>query len=128
MKWRPEGVRSPDLRILVQVGAKPDPTLADTPFVMDLAKNDQDRETLRFLTARQAFARPFIAPPGTPADKAASLRKSFMDTVNDPAFVEDAKRSGMLVDPIDGETVQKLINEIMATPMEVVRRAEAATQ
>ena len=128
VKWRPEGVRSPDLRILVQVGAKPDPTLADTPFVMDLAKNDQDRETLRFLTARQAFARPFIAPPGTPADKAALLRKSFMDTVNDPAFVEDAKRSGMLVDPIDGETVQKLINEIMATPMEVVRRAEAATQ
>ena len=34
----------------------------------------------------------------------------------------------MLVDPIDGETVQKLINEIMATPMDVVRRAEAATQ
>jgi tripartite-type tricarboxylate transporter receptor subunit TctC len=128
VKWRPEGVRSPDLRILVQVGAKPDPTLGDTPFVMDLAKNDQDRETLRFLTARQAFARPFIAPPGTPADKAALLRKSFMDTVNDPAFVEDAKRSGMLVDPIDGETVQKLINEIMATPMEVVRRAEATTQ
>ena len=73
VKWRPEGVRSPDLRILVQVGAKPDPTLGETPFVMDLAKNDQDRETLRFLTARQAFARPFIAPPGTPADKAASL-------------------------------------------------------
>ena len=128
VKWRPEGVRSPDIRILVQVGAKPDPTLGDAPFVMDLAKNDQDRETLRFLTARQAFARPFIAPPGTPADKAASLRKTFMETVRDPAFVEDAKRSGMLVDPIDGEAVQKLINEIMSTPMDVVRRAEAATQ
>ena len=128
MKWRPEGLKSPDLRVLVQVGAKPDPTLGDTPFVMDLARNQADHETLRFLTARQAFARPFIAPPGIAAEKAAALRKTFMDTVRDPAFIEDAKRTGMLVDPIDGETVQKLINEIMATPMDVVRRAEAATQ
>jgi tripartite-type tricarboxylate transporter receptor subunit TctC len=127
-KWRPEGIKSPDLRVLVQVGAKPDPALGDTPFVMDLAKNPSDRETLRFLTARQAFARPFIAPPGLAPAKAAALRKSFMDTVQDPAFLEDARRTGMPVDPIDGESVQKLINEIMATPMDVVRRAEAATQ
>ena len=127
-RWRPEGIRSPDLRILVQVGASPDPTLGATPFVMDLARSATDRETLRFLTARQAFARPFIAPPGTTADKAAILRKAFMDTVKDPAFLEDAKRSGLPVDPIDGEAVQKLISEIMSTPMDVVRRAEAATQ
>jgi tripartite-type tricarboxylate transporter receptor subunit TctC len=127
-KWRPEGIRSPDLRVLVQVGAKPDADLGNTPFVMDLAKNPSDRETLRFLTARQAFARPFIAPPGLAPEKAAALRKSFMDTVRDPAFLEDAKRTGMPVDPIDGESVQKLINEIMATPMDIVRRAEAATQ
>jgi tripartite-type tricarboxylate transporter receptor subunit TctC len=127
-KWRPEGIRSPDLRVLVQVGATPDPGLNETPFVMDLASNASDRETLRFLTARQAFARPFIAPPGLPAEKSAALRKTFMDTVQDAAFLEDAKRSGMPVDPISGEAVQKMINEIMATPIDIVRRAEAATQ
>jgi tripartite-type tricarboxylate transporter receptor subunit TctC len=127
-KWRPEGIRSPDIRVLVQVGAAPDPTLGAAPFVMDLARNASDRETLRFLTARQAFARPFIAPPGIAPEKTVMLRKAFMDTMGDPAFLEDAKRSGMPVDPINGEAVQKLIAEIMTTPMEIVRRAEAATQ
>jgi len=128
LRWRPEGIKSPDLRVLVQVGATPDPSLGDTPFVMDLASNDSDRETLRFLTARQAFARPFIAPPGLSAEKGTALRNIFIDTVRDPAFLEDANRSGVPINPSNGEEVQKLINEIMATPMAIVRRAESASR
>jgi len=126
--WRPAGRDSPDIKVLLQVGASPDPSLGDIPFVMDLANSPTDKQTLRFLTARQAFARPFIAPPGIGAEKTAALRKAFMAIMNDPDFRADARKAGIPVEPADGETVQAMVAEIMKTPKSVVDRAQSATQ
>ncbi len=126
--WRPAGQGSPDIKLLLQVGASPDPSLNNVPFVMDLANSPSDKETLRFLTARQAFARPFVAPPGIGDDKAAILRKAFMAIMNDPAFQADARKANIPVQPADGQTVQAMVAEIMKTPKNIVDRAQSATQ
>ncbi len=126
-KWRPRGAAAADYKVLVQVGAAPAPDLKGEPFVMDLARNKEDVETLRFLTARQAFARPFIAPPGTEPAKAEALRRAFMATMNDPEFQSDAKKTRIPIEPVDGPTVQQMISDIMKTPKAVIDRAQAAT-
>lgn len=126
--WRRDGLTSPDIRVLLQVGAAPDPSLGNVPFVMDLADNPSDKGTLRFLTARQAFARPFLAPPGTATDRIAGLRAAFMATMNDPEFRADAKKAGIPVQPLDGATVQSMIADIMKTPKAVIDRAQSASQ
>jgi tripartite-type tricarboxylate transporter receptor subunit TctC len=128
LKWRPDGLRSPDIRVLLQVNAKPDPSLTGVPFVMDLAQKPEDRETLAFLTARQYFARPFIAPPATSSDKVAVLRKAFMDTMRDPAFVADAVKTQIQVDPVDGESIQQFIATLLKTPKDIIQRANDATK
>jgi tripartite-type tricarboxylate transporter receptor subunit TctC len=126
--WRRDGLKSPDIKVLLQVGADPDPLLDNVPFVMDLANSPSDKETLRFLTSRQAFARPFLAPPGITTERAAVLRKAFMATMNDPEFRADAKKAGIPVQPADGATVQAMVAELMKTPKDVIDRAQNATQ
>jgi tripartite-type tricarboxylate transporter receptor subunit TctC len=127
-KWRPRDAPAADYKVLIQVGASPLPELTGERFVMDLARSPEDKETLRFLTARQAFARPFIAPPGTDPKAAATLRRAFMATMNDAAFRADAAKTGMPVDPIGGADVQRMIADLMKTPKAIVERAQAATK
>jgi tripartite-type tricarboxylate transporter receptor subunit TctC len=95
---------------------------------MDLAQKPEDRETLAFLTARQYFARPFIAPPATAPDKAAVLRKAFMETMRDPEFIADARKTRIQVDPVDGESVQEFIAKLLKTPRDIIQRANEATK
>src|SRR5688572_7856059 len=60
--------------------------LPDVPLVMDLARNDEERQILRLIFGRQVMGRPYVAPAGVPADRADALRKAFMATMQDKEF------------------------------------------
>ena len=62
------------------------------------------------------LSRPFVAPPGLPADRAAALQKAFMDACKDPELLKEADKLGIGVTPIDGNAVLALIDKIAATP------------
>jgi hypothetical protein len=101
----------------------PELTAMGVPWVMDLAKTEEDRQLLRLIFARGAVGRPFLAPPGLPPERAAALRKAFMDTVKDPEYLAEAKRMRLEIVPIDGDEAQALIEEAYKTPRHVVERA-----
>ncbi len=107
---------------ILQGGAAPHPSLKGVPYVMDLAKNDDDRKALRFLYAGQGIGRPFVAPPGVPAGRLKILRDAFAATMRDPEFLAEAEKARMRVEPVDWETLTNLINELNATPREIVDR------
>jgi tripartite-type tricarboxylate transporter receptor subunit TctC len=113
------------LNILVQLSLHKHPDLPDVPLVVDLATTDEQRQILQLIFARQVMGRPFLAPPGIPADRAEALRKAFMDTMTDPAFIADADKSQLEVNPVAGDDVQKLVAEIYKTPPEVAKKAAA---
>jgi tripartite-type tricarboxylate transporter receptor subunit TctC len=69
------------------------------------------------------MGRPFLAPPGLPPERAEVLRHAFMETMTDPAFMADADKSQLEVNPVSGEEVQKLVAEIYRTPPEVAKKA-----
>ncbi len=115
--------------VLVQTGMKPAPDLApDIPVVVDLAKNEEDRTVLEFLVARQYMGRPYVAPPGTPADRVAALRTAFTATMNDPKFQSTAKTMQVPLAPITGEEVEAHVKKLFAMPRSILDRANAATQ
>jgi tripartite-type tricarboxylate transporter receptor subunit TctC len=76
----------------------------------------------RLVFARQVMGRPFVAPPGMPADRVAALRKAFMDTMQDKDFLADAEKAKLEITPVSGDAVQKLINETAQTPKEVAAK------
>ena len=71
------------------------------------------------------MGRPFLAPPGVPADRAAALRKAFMDTMTDKDFLADTEKAKMEINPVSGEKLTELVTEIYATPKELTAQAAA---
>jgi tripartite-type tricarboxylate transporter receptor subunit TctC len=48
-------------------------------------------------------------PPGTPKDRVKILQKAFMDTMKDPEFLADAKKSQLDLDPVSPEEVENTV-------------------
>src|SRR5215467_5201251 len=113
------------INILVQLALDKHPDLPDVPLVTDLATNPAQRQMLRMIFARQVMGRPFVAPPGLPAERAAALRKAFMDTMADKEFLADSAKAKLEIGPVDGEKVEALVKEIYATPADVAKQAAA---
>jgi tripartite-type tricarboxylate transporter receptor subunit TctC len=69
------------------------------------------------------MARPYVAPPGVPAERLRALRAAFDATMRDPAFQAEAKRQELEVRPVSGVEAEGLIKDIYATPPAVVKLA-----
>ncbi len=120
-QWLDEG----KVRVLLQVSLAKHPDLPDVPLLGDLARDAEQAQILRFYAARQIIARPFFAPPGVPPERAAALREAFARTMADPAFLADAEKGQMEINPQSGEKVGALIREMYAMPPEIAKKAEA---
>lgn len=117
-----EWLEGTKINILVHTGLEPDPNMPSVPSALDYAKSEDDRQVLRLMDARQASGRPYAAPPGVPADRLAALRRGFAETLKDPAFLADAKRRRLIIDPIDHVRMAKVIADAYAMAPAVVRR------
>lgn len=110
--------------IVLQIGTAKSPELPDVPSLIDYAKTDLDRHALELLLAPDAFAWPFVVPPGVPADRVALLRSAFDATMRDASFVSDAKRLYLEVNPMSGEAMQAKIERILGFDSSVISRAK----
>jgi tripartite-type tricarboxylate transporter receptor subunit TctC len=116
------------IRIIVQWGLKKNPELPDVPLVLDLAKTASDRQALELALARLEFGRPFFLPPNVPPERVEALRRAFDATMKDPAFLADADKSKIEVDPLTGEQVAALVEQVSHTPADTVARVRAAME
>jgi len=121
-------VKDGTIKLLVQLSLAKHPDLPDVPLIMDLVKTPEQRAILRLVFARQVMGRPFLAPPGLPPERLALLRRAFMATMKDAAFLAEAEKIKLEITPVDGEAVQKLVAEIYATPPDIVRKAAEAVK
>jgi len=111
---------------IVHFNFKRHPDLPDVPTIFDVAKTESDRQAFALMVGRLEYGRPFFVPPGVPEARVTVLRRAFDATVKDPAYLADAEKSKIDVNPITGERVAKLVDEAMATPKEVVARIREA--
>jgi tripartite-type tricarboxylate transporter receptor subunit TctC len=122
---QPGWLASKKINILMQVGLKRATDLPNTPLMLELAKSDDDRKVMEFLSADTAIARSLVATPGTPPERVAALRRAFDAVMNDPHFVADAETAKMDISPVSGVEAQKIADSIVDTPRNVVERAKA---
>ena len=117
---RPDWIATKKVNVLFQGGAAPNPELKDVPFVVDLARNAEQKQAIEFLYAGQGIGRPFVAPPALPADRLKMLRDAFNATMKDAEFIADVKKQKLDLEPEDGEHLAALIRKIYATPKPIV--------
>jgi tripartite-type tricarboxylate transporter receptor subunit TctC len=111
------------INVLVQLSLSKHGDLPNVPLVMDFAKTDEERQIFKLVFARQPMGRPFLAPPGIPADRTAALRKAFMDTMKDPGFLAEAEKMKLEINPVSGEAVQQIVQEVYQTPKAIAAAA-----
>jgi tripartite-type tricarboxylate transporter receptor subunit TctC len=120
MVKRPDWIPTKTINVLFQAGMRPNHDLKDVPSIFDLAKTDADKQALEFLYAGQGIGRPFIAPPGLPAERLKMLREAFNATMQDPEFIAEVKMRKMDLAPETGEYLETLMKKIYSTPKPIV--------
>lgn len=120
---KPHWIESGKIKILVQVGLKRHPDFPNTPLLSDFAKNKDDRQIMELIGSRASIGRPFVLPPGAPSDRVAALRKAFVATMKDPAYLADAKKRRLWTVWSTGEEVQAVVAKMLATPKPLIERA-----
>ena len=116
------------IRILAQWALKKNPELGEVPFFFDLAQSDAERAALRLMLARLEYGRPFFLPPNVPAARVEALRRAFDATMKDPAYLTEADRLKIEVEPLTGEQVAALVEQVSRTPAETVARVRTAME
>jgi tripartite-type tricarboxylate transporter receptor subunit TctC len=121
----PEIVKEGKLTILVQVGTRKEKDLPDVPLLPDLAANGEQRAILDFICKAFAVGRPIATTPGVPPERVAALRQAFADTLVDPAFREAAAKIGAEINPVYGDELQSLMQDIANTPQAIKDKVKA---
>jgi tripartite-type tricarboxylate transporter receptor subunit TctC len=120
--WRKKGF----VRVIAQTGKKRDSRLADVPTIYELMDRykspDSARRLATLVLAAGDFGRPYVLPPGTPADRVKTLREAFTKIINDPSVIEDAQKRNLDIDPTSNEELTALAREVISQPPEVVER------
>jgi tripartite-type tricarboxylate transporter receptor subunit TctC len=115
-KARPDTLRDGNVNVLVQIGLSKSADLAQVPLLTDLAASDEDRAVLRLLSAPSAIGHPLTTSPGVPAERVKALRDAFDATLKDPAFLQEARRAKLEIDPTPGVELARIAAEILSSP------------
>ena len=116
------------INIVFQMGLSKHADLANTPLIMDLVKTDDERAIFKLIFGRQVMAWPYAAPPGVPKDRTEALRDAFLAATQDKDFLADAAKSRLDVAPVPGADIEKLLQEVYATPAAIAQRTIALLQ
>lgn len=81
---------------------------------------------LRFFAIKFKVTYPFLLPQDVPADRVATIRSAFDETMKDRGFIEDMRKSNMTLRPVKGVEVTRLIRETYAPPEPILERLRSA--
>jgi tripartite-type tricarboxylate transporter receptor subunit TctC len=115
-------------RLLAQLATKGHPEMdrMGVPLAIDFARTDEDRKAMELVYSQLLFGRPFVMPPGVPADRVTALRRAFMAAFRDKDIVAEAGKINLDIDALSGEEVQAEVAKAYAMPANVVERAKQA--
>ena len=120
---RPQWLKEKTINLILQIALRKHADYPDVPLALDFVKDPVDRKVMELIFSRQEIAFPYAAPPGIPSDRLAALRKSFAETLRDPAFVQEAEKMGLEVSPVSGEEVLKILTQAYAASPDILARA-----
>lgn len=124
----PTWIKEKKINILGQITLEKHPDLPNVPLVSEFAKNEEDKDVLEFLFARQVMGRPLLAPPGVPADRVAALRSAFDAMVKDKDVIKAFADANQELAPVSGKYMQDLIAKFHKTPKAVIAKAIGASE
>jgi tripartite-type tricarboxylate transporter receptor subunit TctC len=126
MATRPTWIKDKKVKLLVQMGLEKERNLPDVPFALDLITKADDKLLSIAAYAPLQSGRPYLMPPGVPADRLAAMQKAMLETFKDPAFIAEANKRRMDVSsPRSGAELRDLLVRVYTkTPDHIVKRLQ----
>jgi tripartite-type tricarboxylate transporter receptor subunit TctC len=110
---------------LVRFSPKRPPDMPENvPFVGDFASSQAQKDLLTILDAAGELGRPFIVAKEVPADRVKVLRAAMQAMLKDEAFLSEAKKQSLPLDPVDGEDAEKIMAQIFSAPRELASKVK----
>jgi tripartite-type tricarboxylate transporter receptor subunit TctC len=125
---RADWLRDKKVNVLLQTGLDKAPDLPDVPRLVDLARNDEQRQILQLFSQPEKVGRSLTTPPGVPAERVARLRSAFAATLKDPGFIADAARIHIDLSPLPGAELQAIIDKSFDYSPAIIAKAESLEQ
>ncbi len=116
------------LNLFVQAGYQRNvPFFGAATNLYSLLKSEEEVQMARLVFGVAELTRPFAFPPGVPLERLGALRKALLETTADPAFQEEARRSGTEFAPMSGDDTVAEFRALYETPASVVEKASVVT-
>jgi tripartite-type tricarboxylate transporter receptor subunit TctC len=120
--WRKE-LEGNEVALVLQAIPNRHPEVPNVPLAIEYAKTDEAKKMIRSVVHTIApTVRPYVFPPGTPADRVELLRRAFMSTMKDPEFLADAKKAKLDINPLDGATLEANVKEVFKLDATLIPR------
>jgi tripartite-type tricarboxylate transporter receptor subunit TctC len=122
---RPQWLAEKKVKLLVQFTMKRKPYLKDVPTLIELEPPEK-RDVAEFVISGTPISRAMAVGPGVPADRVAALRAAFVATMKDPAFLADAEKRKLAIEPTDHQELHAMVVKIVTASPELVNRVKKA--
>jgi tripartite-type tricarboxylate transporter receptor subunit TctC len=99
----------------------PDPEITQLPVNEDLTSSPLGKTLMAMMAAADRIGRPYVAPPGTPAEAMSLLREGFSRVAKDPEALEEAQKIRMGLLYTSADEALKTMHYVLSQPENVVR-------
>lgn len=124
----PDWLREAKIHLLVQFTLTRHRELAHVPAIVDLARDEEQRQILGLFAGGAPLGTAILAPPGVPAPMAQALRRAFDATMRDPALMAEVAKAGVDIEPLTGEDLQAVVAATFKIDAAVLARAQALSR
>ncbi len=100
-------------------GRVPDEGIEHLPVNEDLTTNKMGKAIMAMYSAADLIGRPYVAPPGTPADKLKILRTALAKVCKDPDLLAEGKKLKIDVQYVPAEEILKVIHGVLNQPEDI---------
>jgi tripartite-type tricarboxylate transporter receptor subunit TctC len=121
----PDWITSGKVRILLQFALTRHPEMAKVPTAIEIAETGDQKAILRAVLNATEIGKPFLTTPGVPKERVEALRRAFDTMVKDPELISEFEKAGTDLMPMNGEGLQKLVEELGRIPPDLVAKVKA---
>lgn len=97
------------------------PAIEKLPVDEDLTTDPRAKAVMALRSVPEVVGRPFVAPPGTPADIVGAYREAMLKVTQDREFLAEATRAGFDIEYVTGEQALRVTLQVLNAPADVVR-------
>jgi tripartite-type tricarboxylate transporter receptor subunit TctC len=118
--WK-KGLDSGEVFPVLQINGKKAADIPQVPNAIDYAKTAEGKQLIDAgIHASSAILRAYALPPSTPKERVALLRTAFNETMKDPQFLAEIKKSNLEVDPLTGSEMEAIAQKLYQLDQKLV--------